>query len=348
MKKLFSLILVLCIICSQAGAQNNFEYLDSLFNQYEKRSDFNGVVLIAKKGKVEFSRSIGYAEFDNQIKLNTQTPMHLASNTKVFTNMAIMILEERNLIEYDDFVYKYINGFPYKNITVRHLMVSTSGLKRLYNKAAGKDTLITVSKLIEYLNIKNPKLSFEPGDEFQSSVASYTVLAAIIEAVSNKSFERFITDEIFNPLQMTHTFLLTPASWDKFRAISYDNNYAKKEWFLGSYSGGIGIYSSAEDLLKWDQALYTSKLVSLKTITNSYKKDQLKDQSFNRMTLGGWMYWKGNQNLIFKNGDWVANNSLVFRDIERNATIIILTNRQNRISKFDLMDQILPELGYDL
>ena len=66
------------------------------------------------------------------------------------------------------------------------------------------------------------------------------------------------------------------------------------------------------------------------------------------MTLGSWMRWKGQENLIFKNGDWVANNSILFRDIENNTTIIIMNNRQNRVSKFDLMDIILPELGYSL
>jgi CubicO group peptidase (beta-lactamase class C family) len=330
---------------TQSIAQENFNSLDSIFNLYEKDDDFNGTVLIARNGVVSYRRSIGYADFGNQIKLNT-TPMHLASITKTFTVMGTMILKERGLLNYDDKVKKYLTTIPYDNLTIRHLMTSTSGLKRLYNKAANDYGIITIQNMIDYCSNKKPKLSFVPGEKFQSSVAGYCLLAGVIEITSGKSYSQFLEDEIFKPLNMNNTFLLAEDSWNLPRAISYDRNNKEKEWLLGSYNGGIGIYASAHDLLIWDQALYSEKLVSQETIANAYERMQLNDGSHSHVTVGGWMRWKGQENLIFKNGDWVANNSILFRDIENNTTVIIMNNRENRITKFDIMDIVLPELGY--
>jgi len=327
-------------------AQNNFDKLDSIFNDYKINDDFNGIVLIARNGKIIYKQNIGYADFNNGIKLDITTPMHLASNTKAFTVMATIILKERGLLDFDDKVKKYLKTIPYDNLTIKHLMTSTSGLKRLYNKAANGDDLITIQEMIDFCSDKKPKLSFEPGDKFQSSVVGYCLLAGVIEKVSGNTFSQFLDEEIFKPLNMNNTFLLKDKTWNIPRAISYDRNNKEKEWFLGSYSGGIGIYASAEDLLKWDQALYSEKLVSRESIKDAYKRIKLNDGTLSHISLGGWMRWKGKENLIFKNGDWVANNSILFRDIENKTTIIILNNRQNRITKFDLMDIILPGMGY--
>lgn len=335
------------LACTHVSAQERFDWLDSLMNLYESEDDFNGSILIAQQGEILYSRSVGYANFNSGLKLDISTPMPLSSNTKTFTTLGVMILKERGLLNYNDMVNKYLRSLPYDDLTITHLMTSTSGLKRLYNKAANGDDLVTIQEMIEYCSKKKPKLSFKPGDKFLSSVAGYCLLAGIIERVSGKKISQFMDDEIFKPLNMDHTFFLTENNWEIPRAISYDSNNKEKEWFLGSYNGGIGIYSSPKDILKWDQALYSNKLVSKETIRQAYQKIQLKDGSFSPMTFGSWMRWKEQENLIFKNGDWVANNSILFRDIDHNLTIIIMNNRQNGISKFDLMDIILPKLGYN-
>jgi len=232
-------------------------------------------------------------------------------------------------------------------MTIRHLMTSTSRLKRLYNQADDGDKRITTQELVDFFAAKQPRLSFSPGAKFQSSVAGYCLLAGVVEKVSGQTFGQFLEESIFTPLQMRHTFLLTEATWDLPCAISYDRHNREKEWYLGSYSGGIGIYASGEDLLAWDQALYGSTLVSPTTLKEAYTSLRLSDGSLSPLTLGGWMRWQGKENQFFKNGDWVANHSLLFRDIATNTTLILLTNRQNEVSKFELMDFILPMLGYE-
>jgi len=131
--------------------------------------------------------------------------------------MAVMILEERQKLGYDDFVMEYLENIPYKNVTIRHLLNHTSGLKRSY-----KSDLVTIDQLVDYVVSKKPKLSFEPGDKFQYSNLGYSLLAAIVQEVSGKSFETFLNMEIFQPLDLTNTFLLTKDKWKRPRAICYD------------------------------------------------------------------------------------------------------------------------------
>ena len=327
-------------------AQFDFSELNEKLVQYEASKDFNGVVLIAQKGKIIFSKCVGYADYNQGLKPDLNTPMHLASNSKAFTNYAIMILSERGLLNYEDKVAKYIPEFPYPNIEIRHLMTMTSGLKRLYNKDLDKDGFISTEDLLNFLIKKEPKLPFNPGDKVLSSVVSYCFLAKIISIVTGEDFVAFMDREIFQKLHMTETFIVTKENLNRYRAISYSQSYSEKEWFLGSYVGGVSIYATPADFLKWGESLYTTKLVSESTLNKSFEKFQLNDGTNAHVTLGGWMHWKGQPHLIFKNGDWVANNSILWRDVEEKITIIILNNRQNKITKHDLMEEILPVLGY--
>ena len=339
---------LICLFSWPLCAQTDFSKLDAILADYKESDAFNGTILIAHDGKVTYSRSLGYADFPNQIPLDKTTPMHLASISKGFTTLCIMILKERGLLHYEDEAKNYLEDFPYDQMTIRHLMTSTSGLKRLYNKATDGDDVVAIDDMVRFIVSKKPKLQFKPGDEFLSSILGYCLLAAVIEKVSGKRFDQFLADEIFNSLEMGNTFLLTNENRNRFKAISYDAKSKEKEWFLGSYSGGVGIYSSAEDLLKWDQALYSEVLVSKETLAVAFEPFVYNDGTASHVTMGGWMRWKGQENLIFKNGDWVAYYAILFRDIERKVIIIIMNNRQNKISKFDLMDEILPVLGYSI
>ena len=131
-------LIILCLTNSWTVAKAPLGAIEDLLDKHEKQDDFNGTVLIGENGKISYSRSIGFADFQNRIKLDESTSMPLSSITKTFTIMSIMILEERQLLDYNDRVKKYLRTIPYENITIQHLLTSTSGLKRLYDNAAGK------------------------------------------------------------------------------------------------------------------------------------------------------------------------------------------------------------------
>ncbi|MEP3389018.1 MAG: serine hydrolase domain-containing protein [Reichenbachiella sp.] len=341
MKKALFLCGCLFFLFLWSSAQDSLNTFSNQLKQYEENDEFNGVIAIAMEGKVFFHRGIGFANFEDQIKNDRSMPMPISSITKPFTAVAIMLLVERQLMDYKDQVSKHIENFPYQNITIQHLLNHTSGFKRSY-----KDDLSTTDEILNYVINKKPKLSFEPGDKFQYSNLGYSLLAAIVEKVSGKPFDRFLSEEIFKPLSMNNTFLLTEENAKIPKANSYDKNGNLTAWHLDSYPGAKGIYASANDLLKWDQALYGEQLVSQETISKSYTSGTLNDGS--TINYGyGWRKWNGNEHLIFHAGDWVGNESILFRDLDRKMTIIIMANRENEISKWQLMDQILAILDYD-
>ena len=341
MLKSTSILLLSFVICLSAFGQDEFEVLSKKLDHYENKDLFNGIVLIAKEGEVTFSRTIGYASFEEQIKLGEDIPMPISSITKPFTAIAIMILAEKQLLQFDDPVKKYLEDFPYDDITIRHLLNNTAGFKRIY-----KNNLLTTDEILTFVNDEQPKLLFEPGEQFQYSNLGYSILAALVKEIAQRPFSQFLEDEIFRKIGMDHTFLLTAEEANRIKANSYDKKNRVKEWFLTSYPGAKGIYASANDLLKFDAALSTDELVSQDMIAASYKSGVLNDGTMSNYGFG-WRKWKGIDHLIFHAGDWVGNESILFRDIEKQQTIIILANRQNAITKWQLMDEILPQLGYE-
>jgi len=339
MKSLLSFLILL--YCFNTFGQSEIENLNKKFDEYQEKEQFNGIIIITKNGEILLNRSIGYASFENKIELDSNTPMPLASNTKSFTAMAIMILAEKQKLQFDDPVKKYLKNFPYEDIAIRHLLNNTSGFKRLY-----KADMNSTQDILKFVVNKKPKLSFLPGERFQYSNLGYSLLAVIVEEISRKSFAEFLDDEIFQSLNMNNSFLLTPENTNREKATCYNEKNKIAEQYIDSYPGGIGIYASANDLIKWDKALYTSQLVPQELILLSYQNGKLNNGSESNYGFG-WRKWNGIDNLIFHRGDWEGSESIIFRDIENKVGIIILANRKNEITKWQLMDIILSELGYN-
>lgn len=337
---------LLCLTSVGVKSQSSVQIINSLLDSYEKQDQFNGIIAIAEKDSISVLRNIGLADFQSRVRIDQTTPMPLSSLTKTFTAMCIMILAEEKRLNYDDPAERYLVDFPYQDITIRHLLNHTSGLKSLYNKAADKDDVVTIEALKAFVINKKPKLLFEPGEQFQYSNTGYCLLAGIVEQVSGKTFSEFLNEQIFMPLNMISSFLLTKSTWNRKKALSYNKKNKVKRWFLGSYAGAVGIYSSVDDLLKWNQALYGEQLVSQDAIQSAFEGGKLSDKTTTYYGFG-WKKWKGKDHLIFQNGDWVGSESILFRDIDKRRTIIILANRQNSINKWQLMDELLPVLGYD-
>ena len=338
MAKPLIILLSLLLFSLVTIGQEKVETLNEQLDHYQKNDLFNGTVLIAKGGEILISRSIGYASFEENIRLTADTPMPISSISKPFTALAILKLKEEGLVQIDDQVTNHIEDFPYPDITVRHLLNNTSGFKRSY-----KDDLYSIKEIVDFTTDKKPLPSFPPGTKYQYSNLGYSLLAAIVENASGMSFASFLEEEIFKKSGMQHTFLLTPENSQQTKANSYNEKNKLKEWHLTSYPGARGIYASAHDLLKWEQLLYTDELVNQNLIKESYESGVLNDGS--TINYGyGWRKWKGIENLIFHGGDWVGSEALLLREIEQKWTIIILANRENQVSKWAQMDSILSAL----
>ena len=323
---------------------------DSLFSELSEHKGFNGNVLVGVHGNVIYKNSFGYSNMKTKEPLNVKSVFQIASVTKQFTATAIMMLHERGLINYDDAAQRYIPDFPYKNITVRQLLSHRSGLPN-YMYFAGKywkkkRVYLTNNDLLGILKTYKPRLEFQPDERYKYSNTGYAVLAIIIERISKMPFDQFMEEHIFSPLEMNSTFVYNPKNK---KTIEYETNgYTKRKRqtyrdFLDGVIGDKGIYSAVEDLFRWDQALYTEKLVKQSTLDEAFTPMSYDSRRGNMYGFG----WRidtaeDGSKVVYHGGWWRGYSSLFIRRLEDHTTIIILCNRVNWSwgEKEDLMNII--------
>ncbi len=305
-----------------------------------QRHHFNGNILVARDGKIIFNDFIGYADLDTKDTLTLHSVYQLASLTKQFTAMAVIQLKERDSIDYDDQMVQYIPEFKgdnhhyYDSITIRHLLNHTSGMSNylyLIERYTEDNRKPYNDEVLDLLAKHKQYLSFEPGTRFQYSNTGYIILALIVERVSGKRFDEFIDDNIFSPLEMHHSFVYSSAYGNKnsnnrlkgYRR--YGNNYWVPETQHDGVVGDKGVCAPAIDLYKWDQALYSNKLVSQEALEDIFERGKL--ENGRRIPYGfGFRLKKdaeGNK-VAYHNGLWNGFRNGIYRYLNDTSTIIIL------------------------
>lgn len=307
--------------------------LDS-FYEIQNRLGFNGSVLIGHEGKVLYERYYGTADRSTGLKLGKKTPSQLASTSKPFTATAVLWLHQNKYLNIDEPVSKYLKGFPYPNITVTMLLNHRSGLPD-YTKMG---TAIWTSKapmynvnLLQYINARKPRLGFTPNTRFQYSNTNYALLACIIEEVSKMPFKQFMKEMIFEPLGMQDTYVFDPKDGLKSNStISYRANFSIFEnTFQDGIYGDKGIYSTPQDMYRWDQSFYNYTLLNEKTLRLAYNGYSFETGGKKNYGLGWRILEEPTYKVIYHNGWWHGNNTVFYRFVADNFTIIILGNKYN-------------------
>ena len=336
--------------------------IEKLDNYYRSqvRAGFNGSVLVGHKGKVVYERYYGVSNRERKIPLAINSSSQLASVSKTFTGGAVLYLYEHKLIDLDKPVNTYLAQFPYPNITVRMLLNHRSGLPD-YTKwvpSYNKDTRTPISNdIMLALMAKNkPAVEFRPNSRFKYCNTNFAVLASIIEKVSGMPYSDFMKKYIFAPLGMEHTFVYEPArGLPENATISYKYNWIREpDMFADGVHGDKGIYSTVEDMYRWDQAFYTNKLLSNETIELAYGPCSFEKKGIKNYGLGWRMLCFPNGNkIIYHNGWWHGNNTSFYRLIKDNMTIVVLGNRfTNSIYHqapmvYSIMKGVDAENGFD-
>ncbi len=318
---------------------NNAEYrqlirsLDS-FYAIQVKGGFNGSVLIGHEGKVIYERYFGMADQRLGIKLGPKTPSQLASTSKPFTATAILWLHQSKYLNIDEPVAKYLKGFPYPNITITMLLNHRSGLPD-YTKMGSaiwpsKAPMYNVH-LLQYFINKKPKLRFAPNTAFQYSNTNYALLASIIEEVTHMPYKKFMKEMIFEPLGMHHTYVFDPAEgFQPQSTVSYRANFSVFENnFQDGIYGDKGIYSTPQDMYRWDQSFYAYSLLNERTLRMAYNGYSGTGTGKKNYGLGWRMMEDEKYKIIYHNGWWHGNNTVFYRFIADNFTIIVLGNKYN-------------------
>lgn len=334
MKKFLLLFLLPFITFSQPSKK--ITRIDSVLTYLHQRQLFNGTVLIGEKGKVLYKKAFGIADPKTLAPLTTASSFNLASISKQFYTMMIMVLKEQGKLNYDDAVQKYLPQFPYNTITIRHLMNQTSGLPEYFDIAAGDLTLIDTlnnQSMLELLATKKPALIFQPGERWQYCNTNYTTLASVLEKVSGTTADKFFQQYIAGPLKLTNTYVyhLNMKTYPPSRVFGFRMEGGKPVLNdLMRFDGIVGdgnVYSSVEDLYKWDQALYTEKLVKKSTLAEAFTPGKLNNGEATGYGFG-WFIDQPNK-VVSHTGSWVGFLNLITRHVDKNQTLICLSSGTN-------------------
>src|ERR1043165_1115564 len=313
--------------------------IDSFYRKRVKNDHFNGCVMVAKDGKPIYQAAFGYGNLTFKDTLSTKSSFQLASVSKTFTASAVLLLAEQGFISLDDSVQKFFPDFPYHDITVKLLLSHRTGLPdyTYWDKYfIGNVPYLTNQGLMEVLATKKPQVRCKPDHMFIYCNTNYAILAAIVEKASGMSFKKFMHEVVFAPLGMENTYVFSPEEGGTCCTISYDSKGRLwKDCPADGVVGDKGIYSSVEDMLKWDNALRTGLVLSQESLQEAYKPRSLDRYSFGKDKSRNYGYgWRmikqpDKSYLIYHNGFWHGSNNVFARDLNNGFTIIVLGNKSN-------------------
>lgn len=263
---------LLFLLAASAPAQDLAPKFDEYMNALVNQGRFTGSVLVARDGKVIFSKGYGLANVELDVPNTPQTKFRLGSITKQFTAAAIMLLHERGKLSVQDPICKYLDNCPaaWSEITIHHLLSHTGGIPNFTSFPDYQPKMmmpVTVQEMIA--RFKDKPLEFKPGEKWNYSNSGYFFLGYIIEKAAGESYESFVQKNIFEPLKLANSGYDHHDTILKKRATGYSLAKGKtvNSAYLDMtqpYSAG-SLYSTVDDLFLWNEALYSGKLLSAKS-----------------------------------------------------------------------------------
>jgi CubicO group peptidase (beta-lactamase class C family) len=252
--------------------------VDQYMNAAVKFDKFSGSILIARNGLPVVTRSYGMANQELKVPNTPKTVFQIGSVSKQFTAMAIMQLQERGKLNVNDSICKYLEDCPaaWQPITIHHLLTHTSGIKGFSTLPDWDDriSVLPYTRTGFVKEFRDLPLEFAPGEKYTYSNSGYYLLGLIIERASGKSYREFLSENIFVPLGMKSSSYNEHPALVPNRATGY---YWELDSFISAPNENLalsfassGIYTTVEDLLLWDKALYTEKLVSRKSLNEIF------------------------------------------------------------------------------
>jgi CubicO group peptidase (beta-lactamase class C family) len=269
-----SAAIVLLWSASGAASKNSDEKsaaaVDEVFGDLAKAGSPGCALGVYRDGKIIYAKGYGLANLEENVPITPQSVFDIGSTSKQFTSASILLLEKQGKLSLNDDVRKYLPEFPDygQQITILHLLNHTSGLRDYLTlmELAGinTDSVTTDEDALALIN-RQKALNFAPGSDWLYSNTGFFLLSAIVKRVGGKSLRDFAAENIFTPLEMTHTqFRDDHASLIANRALAYDEKEKKDGYTLNvSYfeqTGDGAVHTSVEDLLKWDENFYSPRI----------------------------------------------------------------------------------------
>jgi CubicO group peptidase (beta-lactamase class C family) len=332
--RLLALILFVFIAATNSFAQPA-KKIDELMKQYYDYGQFNGAILVAEKGKILYDKGLGMANMEWSIPIQPDTKFRIGSVTKQFTATIILQLVEEGKIKLDGKITDYLTDYRKDTgdrVTIHHLLNHTSGIPSYTSRPDfGAAIMRNPYKVTDFVKqLTSGDLEFEPGTKFTYNNSGYVLLGAIIEKVTGKPYETVLTERILKPLGMTNSGYDSTAPLMARRASGYEkrpSGYVNAPYLDMSLPYAAGsMYSTVEDLYKWDQALHEGKILSAESkklmftpgLSNYGYGIRITDEAIGKSEL--------KTKIIGHGGGINGFNSLLTRATDKGQTVIILDN----------------------
>jgi CubicO group peptidase (beta-lactamase class C family) len=307
-----------------SSAQAPRDRFQQALKPYVDAQMFMGNVLVAKNGKVIFNQSYGMADLEWNVPNSPTTRFNIASMTKQFTAASILLLADRGTLKTDDLVKKYLPDAPasWDKITIYHLLTHTSGIPddAAKYKPGTPDTLV----------FNDRPLNFQPGEQWAYTNLGYIVLGYLLERISGQTYEEFVQQNIFKPLGMNDSGLVSFVTIIPRRANGYwpgsngIENAERPDPRIGFSAGSL--YSTTEDLLRWEEGLFGGRVLSpasLRKMTSPFKSDYACGLHVNRVN---------GHSMIEHDGNNIGFNSDMAYFPEERITVIVLANLNGTVT----------------
>ena len=369
MKKLLatlSFIVINLVVFSQTKGQR----IDSLFQSLNQDGELSGAFLVVDSGKIIYEHYFGYQDEYKKNKIDELSRFELASVSKQFTAMAIMQLEEKGKLSYEDEINKYFPNLKFKGVKIKNLLRNTSGIPEFLGWDASWIDKNKINNNADILNIVENKIDtlvFTPGEKYWYSNTNWILLSLIVEKVTGESFAKYMQKNIFKPAGMTNTSVFSArtanvdlknyaqglaydAKSKSFKSVDDSHSYTYVKYFDGIH-GPYGISSTAQDLWKWNQALYNHTLLKKEKFLKAISVDTLnngKSIQFSGLYYGhGWRFTDSTDNedkIHFHTGGYPGYHTIVVRENLHQRYFIGLINKWNTLNVYPLtaaIDKIL-------
>lgn len=300
----FILLMIVASQCNPRGGSDSLlaQELDQYFSHQFPRDEPGGAVLLISGDSVIFSAGYGLANMDTREPVTTNTLFNLGSISKTFVAHSILLLHEQGKLSLEDSLFKYFPTFKNKSIPqrvkIKHLLTHTSGLPDIRNVAADTSFYLTAKDMENWAPIMQAEsLLFDPGAEFEYSNPAFNGLAMIIEQVSGVKWQKFVEDNIFRPSHM-ETSTITDGPHPSER-VSHGYVKSKGSWIEDDYgeeptfpaAGNGGVWSSVEELAKYEKALQTGAFLSLKSVEDARTARQFDNWRGTRRFTARWSWF---------------------------------------------------------
>ncbi len=324
--------------------------IDAFMRKLHTKSAFNGNVLVAKKGKIIYQNTFGWADYLHKDSLKITSKFELASVSKPLTSLGVLKLVEEGKLKFTQTVNDFFPEFPYPGITIDMLLSHQSGLPNYVYFAEDKwpdknkpmSNMDAMDLLIKY----KPARYGAPGGRFHYNNSNFMVLASIIEKITGKDFGVYMKETVFDPAGMKNTAVLSKAVYEKIptEVVGHDKVWRRSvvQNYLDGPVGDKGIYSTVQDLFLLDAALKDERIVKKATLDSAYVPRTDSKNSIFGYGYGWRTFSPKDVQVVYHTGWWHGFRNLYVRDLTHDVTIVLLSNMANgSLIKLDELYEIL-------